>query len=628
MTEEQILKIVKLDYESAKEAKNGIDKKMQTWLDEYNGEPYGNESDGHSKIVVKDIKKAVEWFLPNAIEPFVKKNRIVKLEGITADDVKRAGVAEKLLNYQFVRNFDRYSFMYDCFKVGAVEGTTVVKCGWELEEETLVEKLDVWTPEQLIQLESTGVEISINEETNVATITKRKVLVNRPTAVVVKNGKFFIDPTADSIASADYTVEDIDVTSSSLKKDDIYKNLDKISGSSFDRDDSNAEIARNEKGSNLGYNTQDYESGDESLKKMTMHEYWGDMDINDTGIAVPVVVSWIGNVMIRMEENPYPDREKPYVSTAFTKTPFMFWGESLAEFLSDGQFIHSGIMRAMLDNVAQSNNGFKFFKKGALDPYNKKKLLSGIGGAIEINGDQSDMWDGNFNQMPQTIFNLYEMIQRDNESISGISNAAQGLDSRALSTATSANIVASMGQKRMMEIVRSYSENIVKELVRKWISYDKVYLNPQEVMRISGKYIEFTPDDIDGSYDIDITVGVDGIEESKANQITMLMQQISGLAGTVDPKTLHSLLAKLADIWGFADVAAELEAYEQPAPDPIQQQVAQLEIEKLQAEIDKIKSETHENMSQANEKNVNSKLRALGLTEDTDKDNARDEIHK
>ena len=131
MTDEEILALVKKDYESAKEAKKGIDKKIQTWLDEYNGEGYGNESDGHSQVVVKDIKKAVEWFLPNAVEPFVGKNRIVKLNGITSDDVQRASVTEKLLNYQFVRDFDRYGFIYDCFKVGATEGTTVVKCGWE-----------------------------------------------------------------------------------------------------------------------------------------------------------------------------------------------------------------------------------------------------------------------------------------------------------------------------------------------------------------------------------------------------------------------------------------------------------------------------------------------------------------
>jgi len=612
MTDEEILKIVKEDYSTAKEAKSGIDTKMQTWMDEYNGEPYGNESDGHSKVVVKDIKKAVEWFLPNAVEPFVSKGRIVKLAGITSEDVQRASITEKLLNYQFVRNFDRYNFIYDCFKVGATEGTTVVKCGWEFEEEVKVETLDTWTEEQLLVAEQNGIEIEITDEGK-AKLTKRKTVTNKPTARVIRNGKFFLDPTAATIEDADYTIETSDETMSSLKSADIYKNLDMLSDSMRDTDDSAVEQARDDRGYDRGFDA-DSTSATKSLKKMTMFEYYGLLDTDGSGIAKPWVVSWIGNVVIRSEANPYPDKSKPYVATPFTKTPFMFWGDALSEFISDGQFIRSGIMRAMLDNVAQSNTGFKFFRKNALDAVNKKKLMTGIGGAIEVNGDKNDMWDGNFNQMPQTIFNMFEMIQRENESLSGISNVAQGLDSRALNTATASSIAASSGQKRMMEIVRRYSE-LIKELMRKWISYNKVNLSDKEVIRISGEYVEFTRDDIDGAYDIDITVGVDGVEENKANQITMLMQQIGGLTGNVDPKVINELLAKLADTWGFPDVAQKLEAFEAPAPDPRQGQIADLEIKKLEAEIAKIESETHENMGKSNKLNVEAKSEAMGLNE-------------
>lgn len=329
LSEEQALKIAKQDFETAKTAKAGIDKKISTWLDEYHGMPYGNEVDGHSKIVVKDIKKAVEWFLPNAVEPFVGKNRIVKLEGITKDDVDRANVAEKLLNYQFVRNFDRYTFMYDCFKVGATEGTTVVRTGWEFEEDVKVEKLKAISPEQVQELLAQGVEVEVNEDGS-AKLTKRRTIKNAPTARVVKNGKFFIDPSAATIAEADYCVELRDVTLSSLKKEEIYKNLDKLEGTSKDRDDSMTENNRLLNGKDRGYDTEDSENADESLKKMTLHEYWGNMDIDDSGIAEPVVLAWIGNTVVRFEKNPYPDKAKPYEATPFTKTPFMFWGDYLA----------------------------------------------------------------------------------------------------------------------------------------------------------------------------------------------------------------------------------------------------------------------------------------------------------
>jgi hypothetical protein len=87
MTNEEIQRVVLDDIKQAKNAKKDIDDKIDTWLNEYEGKPYGTEQKGRSKIVVKDIKKAVESFLPNAVEPFVSKNRIIRLDGVTADDV-------------------------------------------------------------------------------------------------------------------------------------------------------------------------------------------------------------------------------------------------------------------------------------------------------------------------------------------------------------------------------------------------------------------------------------------------------------------------------------------------------------------------------------------------------------
>ena len=43
------------------------------------------------------------------------------------------------------------------------------------------------------------------------------------------------------------------------------------------------------------------------------YEYWGYWDINNDGIVKPFVATWVGDVMIRLEENPYPDKQLPYV---------------------------------------------------------------------------------------------------------------------------------------------------------------------------------------------------------------------------------------------------------------------------------------------------------------------------
>ncbi len=51
-------------------------------------------------------------------------------------------------------------------------------------------------------------------------------------------------------------------------------------------------------------------------------------------------------------------------------------------------------------------------------------------------------------------------------------------------------------------------------------------LSDEEVIKIAGEFVPFNRDDIGGRYDIDITVGLDGVQENKANQVTRLMQQI------------------------------------------------------------------------------------------------------
>ena len=50
---------------------------------------------------------------------------------------------------------------------------------------------------------------------------------------------------------------------------------------------------------------------DSARQKRIVYEYWGFWDIDNTGIVKPFVCAWIGNVIIRMEANPFPDQKLP-----------------------------------------------------------------------------------------------------------------------------------------------------------------------------------------------------------------------------------------------------------------------------------------------------------------------------
>lgn len=636
MNKDEALKVILSDIKQAKDAKGEIDEKIEQWLKEYEGEPYGGEQKGRSKIVVKDIKKAVEWFIPNAVGPFVDKNKIVKLEGITGDDVEPAKIHERLLNYQFNRKFDKYNFAHSMMGVGSKEGSTVLMAGWAYEEEETIERHENVPYEFIQQLEQEGVEYKIiqNEdededwegeikpgETFNIKVKRIKVLKNHPTAEVVRNGNVFPDPSTDNQDDLSFVAYRYEATLSDLIKSGKYSKEDieelKLV---LKESDEGLESTRNAHLSGYGRSTS-YSSEAEANKKLTVYEYWGHLDMDNDGISEPVMATVVNDKLLEIIDNPMPDKKIPFIFIQFSKIPFSIWGAPIAEFISDNQKVRTSIMRGFIDNLAQSNNGKKFVKKGTFDAVNKRKYEQNLGGLIEFN-QNPEFIDGGFNQIPNSIFNLYELVQQEAESLSGINRTAQGLDSGALNdSATGASIQNDMSQKRMKDIVRRYAEGI-KKLLRHWIAYNKEFLSDEEVMRISGKHIEFRRDDIAGEFDLDITVGVSGLEEVKVNQMSMLIQNIHNFGATVDPSFTNLILANMAEIWGLPDVAMKLEeAVQNPkGPSEAELKAQQMEMERMQAEIDELrskaelnKSKSFDNMSSANGKNVDNKMKAAGI---------------
>lgn len=628
MKNEEVQSIVNSDIKQAKNAKSDIDDKIDTWLNEYEGNPYGNESKGRSKMVVKDIKKTIESFLPNAVEPFVSRSRLVRLEGVTAEDVETAKMHERLLNYQFVRKFDRDAFISQMFKVSATEGTVNIRTGWERVEDETVETFNGITQEQLAMFEQQGLTIKKMEDNGDGTfnVTASNIVVkeNRPTAEVIRNGRFYPDPSADSVETCGFIAYDYDSTFSDLKASGKYneEDLEEYIDSCMD-DDSQLETNRNTALRDYGKDEK-YSSESKPNKKVKVTEWWGYLDQNDDGISEPVVVTMIDGKVIDVSENPYPDKSLPFVSIKFSEVAFAFWGNSMGEFISDNQKISTSLMRGFIDNVAQSNNAKKFVRKNALDPINKRKYESNLSGLIEVNGDpRTDVVDGGFNSINQSMFGLYEMNKQDTEALSGVNRTMAGLDSKGLNdSATGASIQQSMSQKRVMDIVRRHSSGL-KKMFRKWISYNQEFLTDEEVMRINGEHIPFKRDDISGEFDIDVSFNVEGVTEAKVNQMSMLMQQVGGLSNvaTIPPEFFNLMLGKLADEWGYPDVAMMLENPKPKEPSEQQVEAQQLEMDKLRNEVEKLKSEAIKNMSIANQNGIDTKMTAMGINNDIGNDN-------
>ena len=560
--------------------------KISDYRNQTFGRPYGNEIKGKSQIVSQDIRKQLEWMIPSLADPFLSSPDIIKCNPITWEDVPSARQNELLLNTQFCRKFPRYNFLMKSLKVLAMEGTLVVQTGWDYEDEEVEEMMEtvVIDPE-------TGEEMIIMAKQKVT-----KVKKNQPTAVVCRNEDIYIDPTCmDNMDKCQFVIHRYETDLSSLRADGRYKNLDQV-------EKHEGQVRDN------GYYPQDhtyFTFEDKARKKMVMYEYWGNYDVNEDGIAEPIVCSWIGNTVVRLQSNPYPDKKPPFIVVPFNAVPFQIYGDSLASVIGDNQKVKTAIIRGVIDNMAQSNNGQVGMKKGSLDIANRKKFLQGNN--FEYNGDKGDFWQGSYNQIPGSAFDVMTLMNNEIESQTGVKSFSGGITGNALgSSATGARGALDATATRRISLVRNIAENLIKPLMRKWMSYNAEFLEAEEIVRITNEeFIPIKRDDLTGNIDIDISISTAEDNNAKSQELSFLLQT---LGNTMPFEMTQMIIAEIAKLSRMPDLEKRIRDFKQE-PDPAAQQMQQAEMERLALENQKLQSEIARNNARAGEDEIDIQLK-------------------
>jgi hypothetical protein len=333
---------------------------------------------------------------------------------------------------------------------------------------------------------------------------------------------------------------------------------------------------------------------------MIVYEYWGNYDINEDGIAEPIVCAWIGNTIIRLSSNPYPDNKPPFIVVPFNAVPFQLHGEGLADVIGDNQKVKTAIVRGVIDNMAQSNNGQVGMRKGALDIANRKKFLEGRN--FEYNGTPNDFWQGSYNQIPGSAFDVLNIMNNEIESQTGVKSFSGGISGNALgTTATGARGALDATATRRISLVRNVAENLIKPLMRKWMAYNYEFLEEEEIVRITNE--EFVPirrDDLEGNIDIDISISTAEDNSAKAQELSFLLQT---MGPNQDFEINKLLMGEIARLSRMPELEKKIMAH-QPQPDPMAEQARQLEMAKMQLEIELMKAEIRDRNARAGENEI------------------------
>jgi len=563
----ELLANLKADMAAAETSHKQIDSEIKQRRSVYNGEPYGNEEKNKSRIVPKVAKRQQAWAHPSLKEPFVSTPNLVRFSPITYEDVPAARQNEILLNSQFCRQFDRYNFMTKVLKVLEVDATVFVQTGWEYEEEKVVQEVDV------IEIDETTGEryiAKVEEEVLVPT-------VNKPTARVCRSEDIYVDPTCeDNLDKAQFLVYRYETDLSTLRKDPRYKNLDKVAKAGT-REDPDYEDP----------DPTNFEFKDAPRKKLLVHEYWGNYDINGDGIAEPIVCVWVDDVIIRLQDNPYPDKKIPFLSCAADSVPFQLHGENDIDNIEDQQQVITAVTRGIINNMASSNNGQVGIRKGALDPVQKKKMLAGKN--FEFNGSPGDIWQGSYNAIPNSAFQMLQMMNGEVDSLTGTKSFSGGINGGSLgSSATAARGVLDSTAIRRLDKVRNIAENLIKPLIRKWMSYNSEFLSDEEVVRATNdEHVAIRKSELQGRFDLDIEISTPEDDTAKRNELGFLLQT---MGPNLPFEMTQLILGEIARLNRMPKLEKDIKGYK-PQQDPIKEQLKQMELEKAKADIAKVKAD-------------------------------------
>lgn len=623
---EPSLQTLKQDLEAAKPAHDAQQSRIEKWTNllKVEGKARPPKVKGRSSVQPKLIRRQAEWRYSALTEPFLGSQKLFKVTPVTFEDDDAAKQNELVLNWQFRTKLNKVKFIDDFVRATVDEGTCIVRLGWKRQTKKIMTEVPVWahyeveSEEQIQQLQQAmdlqnenpreyeetvppelKAAVDLYQEQGIATfavqtgteeVETEKIIENRPTVEILNPANVFIDPSCGGeIDKALFVVVSFETNQSELKKEGKkYKNLDRVNW------EGNTPLAQPDHETST---PQEFNFRDAQRKKVVAYEYWGFYDVNKDGELVPFVATWIGDTLIRMELNPFPDEKLPFVVIPYLPVKRELMGEPDAELLEDNQAILGAVTRGMIDLLGRSANSQQGFAKGMLDPLNRRRFEDGRDYEFNPNMPPGQgLIEHKYPEIPQSAMLMLSLQNQEAESLTGVKAFSGGLSGSSYGdVAAGIRGVLDAASKREMAILRRLAKGM-QDIGNKIIAMNSEFLSDKEVVRVTNKeFVEVMREDLKGNFDLEVDISTAEVDNQKAQDLGFMLQTIGP---NMDPMIAMTILAEIADLKRMPALAQRLRTW-RPQPDPMQEQLKQLEVQKAMKEIEKLDSEIRLNDARA-----------------------------
>ena len=576
----------------------------------YRGDPFGNEEEGRSQVVSRDVRDTVQAILPSLMKVFFSGQNIVEFAPNGPEDVPAAEQATDYINYVVQRDNPGFEIFYSAFKDALVCKTGIIKFYWDSEIEIETSDLTGLDDAALAVLNSDpelDVQVTVAYQGDVDPMTGMPGAPVYDVRVVRKRDK-------GRLRIASVPPEELLVSRSAISLDDAsiiahrrIMTVSELVAMGYDEDeidpyanevdeleDNEERFVRNPQA------TIDFANrSDIAAKKVLYVEAYVKIDMDGDGIAELRKVCTVGGgyEVVRNE----PADMVPFAVFCPDPEPHTFFGMSVADQVMDIQRIKSNIQRNMLDSLALAIHPRVGVVEGQANM--DDVLNTEVGGVIRMRAPGM-VQPFSMPFVGQQAFPMLEYMDQMRENRTGITKAAAGLAADALQSSTKAAVAATVtaAQQRMELIARIFAETGMKRLFGGLLRLAIQNQRPNRMVRLRGKFVPVDPRGWDANMDVVVNVALGGgTDESKVAVLTTILQkqeQILQQAGMNNPLVslaqYRNTLAQILALSGFKDANQFFSdpammppmQQEQPKPSP-EELLAQAQMAAIQADIQK-----------------------------------------
>jgi len=352
----------------------------------YRGEPFGDEEEGRSKVVSRDVSDTVRAILPSMMRIFFGGERVMEFSPVGPEDAEMADQATDYVHFVFARDNGGFMVLYSAIKDALLRRTGAIKTWWDDSVEVSFEDYE-GIDDATLELLEEDPELDILEDNaypdEVAQAALEEQMAQmaqqmeqmpegqmppmepppppmlhdvsvRRTRETGKIRAEAIPPEELLIARGARSFQDADVIGHRVEL-----TVSDLVAMGYDKDVIEEHLHTDELRSNqerLARHPEDFQgpSNDAGLQKVLYTEAWARLDEDDDGIAELRRYCCIGDQYKVLRSD--PASHVPIADLCPDPEPHRAIGWSIHDLVHDIQRIKSQILRGMLDSLAQTLN--------------------------------------------------------------------------------------------------------------------------------------------------------------------------------------------------------------------------------------------------------------------------------